>query len=86
MSESLARAVVTIAALYATAGVVFAIAFISIGVVHLDHRARGAGWGFRLLVLPGVTALWPFVAVKWWASRGPAHQSRHAAPPEGGAS
>lgn len=52
-------------ALYAGAGLVFALAFLSIGVGRIDPSARGSGLGFRLTILPGVVALWPLMLVRW---------------------
>jgi hypothetical protein len=65
MSETLAQAFVVALALYAGVGFVFAILFVSIGVSHLDAEARGAGLGFRLIILPGVAALWPLLFYRW---------------------
>lgn len=44
---------------YATVGVVFALWFVTRGIGRLDQVARGGGMGFRLIVVPGVVALWP---------------------------
>ena len=52
-------------ALYVGAGLVFALAFLSIGVGRIDPSARGSGLGFRLTILPGVVALWPLMLVRW---------------------
>ncbi len=46
-------------------GLVFALAFVWFGVERLDRQARGAGIGFRLLVLPGVAAFWPLFVQRW---------------------
>ena len=51
--------------LYAIAGLLFAIAFLAAGVVRIDPAARGSGLGFRLMILPGVMALWPFLFLRW---------------------
>jgi hypothetical protein len=55
--------------LYAAAGFVFAIAFLARAVSRLDRQAAGAGLGFRLMILPGVTALWPFLLNRWIRAR-----------------
>ena len=55
--------------LYAAFGVVFAIAFVSRGVSRIDGQAAGASLGFRLIVLPGVTALWPVLLHRWIRAR-----------------
>lgn len=58
----------TAAGLYLAAGLLFATAFVSSGVQRVDPAARGAGLGFRLLIFPGVVALWPWLAIRWWRS------------------
>lgn len=50
---------------YCASGVVFGTYFVTYGVNRLDPAARSAGWGFRLLILPGVIALWPWL---FWRS------------------
>ena len=57
--ESVVVAVLELAAVYAAAGALFAAWFVSGGVARVDVQARGAGWGFRVLIFPGVVALWP---------------------------
>ena len=54
---------------YAAAGVVFAIVFVARGVSRVDEHAAGAGLGFRLIVFPGVAALWPFLLSRWMRAR-----------------
>ena len=50
---------------YAAVGVVFAIAFVSKGISQIDPIAKGSGAGFRLIILPGVSALWPLLLMRW---------------------
>jgi hypothetical protein len=50
---------------YAVAGLIVAVAFVSFGVQRVDAAARGAGIGFRVLILPGAIALWPVLLRKW---------------------
>ncbi|MFN0084834.1 MAG: hypothetical protein ACKVX9_05560 [Blastocatellia bacterium] len=57
--------VVRLAATYAMLGALFGGVFVTVGVGRLDPAARGAGWGFRLLILPGVAALWPMMLFRW---------------------
>ena len=52
-------------AAYTLIGIAFAIAFVAFGVSRVDPAAKGAPIGFRLLILPGVAALWPVMAAKW---------------------
>ena len=54
---------------YAAAGVVFAIVFVARGVSRVDEHAAGAGLGFRLIIFPGVAALWPFLLSRWMRAR-----------------
>jgi hypothetical protein len=39
------------------------------GIYRLDKQARQSSLGFRLIILPGVVALWPLL-LKRWISRG----------------
>ncbi|HAB17425.1 MAG TPA: hypothetical protein PLX89_07385 [Verrucomicrobiota bacterium] len=55
----------TLAAIYLALGGLFAAAFQGWGLRRLDTGAVGAGIGFRLLITPGVIALWPFLALRW---------------------
>lgn len=65
MSEGIARALVAVLGVYAALGVVFGVAFVTLGVHRVDPAARGAAWTFRLLLLPGAAALWPLLARRW---------------------
>lgn len=71
MTEWLAGMLVTAAGAYVAAGATFAAAFVTWGVGRIDPAARHATAGFRLIILPGVTALWPLLALRW--ARGSAH-------------
>lgn len=52
-------------ALYAAAGAVFAVAFLLLGITRIDNGAKGASLGFRLLLVPGLIALWPLMLIRW---------------------
>ena len=54
---------------YVAVGVVFALAFVTIGVGRTDPIARASGISFRILIIPGVAALWPVLALKWVRAR-----------------
>lgn len=56
-----------IAALYLTAGFVFAIPFVIKGVTEIDEGAIGSKWGFRLIIIPGTIIFWPLLLKKWMA-------------------
>ena len=43
----------------------FAIAFVIKGIGRVDPVAEHAPLGFRLIVMPGVIALWPLLLVRW---------------------
>lgn len=58
-------AILNVVALYAAAGAVFAVAFLLLGITRIDNGAKGAGLGFRLLILPGLIALWPLMLIRW---------------------
>lgn len=68
MPPEYAEPFVTALLLYAAAGLVVAVPFVLRVVQRLDAAAAGAGWGFRLCILPGAIALWPWVLLRW--SRG----------------
>jgi hypothetical protein len=65
MFESLARAFVYAIETYAGLGLIFAVPLVCVGVQRLDPAAQGSGIAFRLLILPGVTALWPIFVYRW---------------------
>ena len=50
---------------YTLAGVVFAVVFVGRGAGRVDPAAKGSPLGFKLLVLPGVAAVWPLLAWRW---------------------
>jgi hypothetical protein len=51
--------------LYFAAGVLFGLAFITLGVDRIDAAARDTGPGFRFMILPGSIALWPVLLKRW---------------------
>ncbi len=61
----LMRVVLVLAALYLGAGLLFAALFHARGLERTDPAAHGASRAFRLLITPGLAALWPVMAVKW---------------------
>jgi hypothetical protein len=56
-------------AVYGSAGVLFAAAFVTAGIRRVDPVAEHAPIGFRLIVIPGVAALWPLLLVRWAQTR-----------------
>jgi hypothetical protein len=49
---------------YSAAGLLFAAVFV-LRVQRHDSDAQGSGFGFRLLVAPGIAALWPLFLSRW---------------------
>ena len=70
MPYPVAEALVTALAIYVAAGIAFAVPFALKGAGAIDPAAKGGTWGFRVLTLPGVAALWPFMLVKWRRAAG----------------
>jgi hypothetical protein len=65
MADSTVRIILLALGMYAAAGAIFAVAFAGFGVTRLDPGARGATFGFRLLILPGAAAFWPLLLRRW---------------------
>lgn len=61
----LAEIFVDALATYGLAGTVFAVAFVNRGIHRIDPVAEHAPLGFRLIVVPGVAALWPLLLIRW---------------------
>jgi hypothetical protein len=59
--------ILLVAAAYLAAGAVFTVPFIIRGVTRIDEGAAGSGWGFRLIIIPGVIVFWPVLLKKWIA-------------------
>lgn len=56
-------------AAYLGCGLLFGFAFVVVRIERVDASARDTSMLFRLFILPGTMALWPFLAGKWWAAR-----------------
>ena len=52
---------------YTGIGLLFAITFLTVGISQVDPDSKGSGVGFRLIILPGVAALWPVLFTRWIA-------------------
>ncbi|MGE0554201.1 MAG: hypothetical protein AB7R55_12295 [Gemmatimonadales bacterium] len=61
MPISLATALVLGLETYLVVGALFALWFAWRGAGRIDPVAAAGSWGFRLLVLPGATLLWPLL-------------------------
>jgi hypothetical protein len=68
MSRVAAAWIVEFALLYAAIGLGLGLAFLLRAVERFDAAARGA-YAFRILLLPGLALLWPYVAWRWWRER-----------------
>jgi hypothetical protein len=66
---SMPNAILYALALYAAAGVVTALAFVSVGVSQIVHPPMPATLGARILWLPGAFALWPYILIRWRRAR-----------------
>ena len=55
--------------LNAAAGVVTALAFVSVGLGQVVRPPVPATLGARILLLPGSFALWPYILVRWRRAR-----------------
>ena len=56
---------VNLLGLYAVIGILFSIAFVTIGISRVDPVAKDSTVGFRLIVLPGAALLWPVLLRRW---------------------
>lgn len=77
MAESIAGFVAGAMYAYAFAGVLFAVFFVLYGIQKIDHQAKGASIGFRLLVFPGAAAFWPLLFRRWIRATGEPPEERN---------
>ena len=61
----IATAFLTLLGVYFAIGITFAFAFAATGVQRIDSHAARGSLGFRLLIIPGSTALWPLLLRRW---------------------
>lgn len=64
MTLAAAQLLVQTVAIYVGLGAAFAAVFLWRWVGRLDSAAEHGTWGFRVLVFPGVAALWPLFVVR----------------------
>lgn len=57
--------VLQVVATYLALGIAVALPFLILGVGRVDPAAKGAPLAFRVLVFPGVVALWPYLLRLW---------------------
>lgn len=60
---TIAVAILWIVAAYLSFGFLYALIFVTILAGRLDPGVQGTSLGFRLLLLPGATALWPLLFI-----------------------
>jgi len=69
----IAPILLVLAGVYLGVGAVHAVPFLIRGMERIDPAARAAPWSFRMLIAPGVVALWPLLLRRWLrAARGAA--------------
>jgi hypothetical protein len=66
---SVSGAIFDAVVIYAVAGVVTALAFVSVGISRVLPHPMPATLGARILLLPGAFALWPYILVRWCQAR-----------------
>jgi hypothetical protein len=69
MIESVFSALAGIAAVYAGCGLIVAALFLALCCKSFDPSAVNGSWGFRVLIVPGIIALWPVILAKVLAVR-----------------
>lgn len=81
-AELVAVWLVRLLAAYAGIGIVFAAAMTAGGLERIDRSTVGATWGFRLIAMPGLAALWPWLVRRWWRAAGeiPVETNAHRRP------
>lgn len=70
MSETLAHLLVGLVYAHAAVGVLLLPWWHLRGLRRLDASAAAGRWGFRLLVTPGLVALWPVLLPAAWRGDG----------------
>jgi len=78
MSLEVAQVVAATLEGYAVAGLVFAVLFLPRAALRVDPHLAGAPWTVRLLISPGIVALWPVMALRWATGKpAPIERSPH---------
>ena len=84
MPLEIAQVIVGVFEAYALVGLGFAMLFLPRAVARLDPRVAGAPKTLRLLILPGIVALWPLFAWRWIRGAGePLERNPHRAKARG---
>ncbi len=61
--------------IYLALGLIFAIVFVWRGVGVIDPVAREGTWGFKLLIIPGSAAFWPWLLKRWILAQKPVDET-----------
>lgn len=64
-----AHALVLLVEIYLALGLAFGLVFAWKLVERIDPSAHGGTFGFRILILPGCAALWPWLVVRLLRAR-----------------
>jgi hypothetical protein len=64
MSVAAAQILLSLLSLYAAIGVLAAFALLAGGLRRLDSLAAAAPWRVKLILAPGLVALWPVMVMK----------------------
>lgn len=88
MNVLLAHALLALTGTYLAIGLAFAIGFVVRGVGRVDAAAADGSVAFRVLLVPGATALWPLLARRWRHATGapPEEHDAHTAAARGASS
>jgi hypothetical protein len=68
--EQIVRTLLGIGQVYLVLGALFALAFVTVLGPRLDPAVRTSSLGFRLVILPSLTLLWPLLFSRWVRGRG----------------
>ena len=60
---------INLLALYAVAGAVTALAFVTFGIARVLPAGTPVTLGARVLLMPGAALLWPYVLLRWVKAR-----------------
>lgn len=75
MAETIIELLIYLMIGYAGTGLVFAIPFLLFGINQIDPAARGGSFWFKVVIIPGVAAFWPYLVFRWFRQMGPPEES-----------
>lgn len=62
---NLIELILLVLGIYLLLGLIFGLFFLVKGIHKIDETASDASLGFKLIILPGITLLWPIMFFKW---------------------